>query len=312
MDLKEFENYKGITPVPADFDEYWEKALGEMRETERNVEIKEAEIQFNNAKCYDVYFTGVNGARVYSKLITPAKIEGKIPVILVFHGYTGGSGNWFNYLGFVLNGAAVFAMDCRGQGGKSRDVGGTIGYTCNGHIIRGVDEKDPHKLLFRDIFLDTAELADIAYNMDFTDKDKFYTMGVSQGGGLSLVCAALDTRVKRTVSTYPFLSDYKCAYESKGTAFGEIETYFDRFDGLHEHEDEFFTKLGYIDIKNLAPRIKADVTMFTALKDTDVPVKTQYAAYNALKCNKKHYIVPDRGHEDLKQQDLIAKILFDL
>jgi len=35
--------------------------------------------------------------------------------------------------------------------------------------------------------------------------------GGSQGGGLALGCAALEPRVKRVVSFYPFLCDYKRA-----------------------------------------------------------------------------------------------------
>ena len=35
----------------------------------------------------------------------------------------------------------VAAMDCRGQGGLSEDVGGVKGTTVNGHIIRGWMER---------------------------------------------------------------------------------------------------------------------------------------------------------------------------
>ena len=34
-----------------------------------------------------------------------------------------------------------------------------VGNTLRGHIIRGLDEASPEKLLFRQIFLDTADLA---------------------------------------------------------------------------------------------------------------------------------------------------------
>ena len=171
MPVKELEKYTGLNPKPADFDEYWEKALEEMHSVAPDVSLTEAKFQVKGAKCYDMYFTGVNGARVYAKHIRPENIEGKIPAVLIFHGYSGASGDWYDKLPYVLAGCAVFALDVRGQAGKSEDVGGVVGNTLNGHIIRGLENDDPHKLLFRDIFLDTAELANIAMD-EIRDKNQ--------------------------------------------------------------------------------------------------------------------------------------------
>lgn len=98
----------------------------------------------------------------------------KIPAILMFHGYSDSSGDWFDKLSFVQVGYAVFAMDCRGQGGKSEDVGGMKGTTLNGHFIRGLEDENPDKLLFRNIYFDAAELAQIAMDMDIVDETKVY------------------------------------------------------------------------------------------------------------------------------------------
>ena len=64
-------------------------------------------------------------------------------------------------------GYCVAALDCRGQGGKSEDVGGIKGTTLKGHIIRGLQE-GPEKLLFRSIYLDTAQLADITHEANIS------------------------------------------------------------------------------------------------------------------------------------------------
>lgn len=99
-------------------------------------------------------------------------------------------------------------MDCRGQGGLSEDVGNVKGTTYNGHIIRGLDS-DSDDLLFRHIFLDAAQLAGIAMERTEIDANRIGAMGGSQGGGLALACAALEPRIRRVASLYPFLSDYK-------------------------------------------------------------------------------------------------------
>ena len=305
MPVKELEKYTGTNPKPEDFDAYWSKALDEMKSTNPEVTLTKSKFQALNAECYDMYFTGVNGARVYAKHLRPANISRKIPAVLLFHGYSGSSGNWMDKLAYVQAGCAVFALDVRGQGGKSEDVGGVHGNTLHGHIIRGLDNDDPQKLLFRDIFLDTAELANIAMGMDFIDETKVYAYGGSQGGALTLACAALEPRVAKAVMNYPFLCDYKRVWDLDldVNAYAELREYLRHFDPRHERENEIFTKLGYIDLQYLASRIKADVIMNTGLMDTICPPSTQYAAYKKMTCRKKHILYPDFGHENLPGAD---------
>lgn len=301
MPLEELKKYQGISPKPDDFDEYWDRAITEMKSVDPEVKFEKSNFISPGAECYDMYFTGVKGARIYAKHIRPEKITEKIPAILLFHGYSGNSGDWTHWLKYILAGFAVFVMDVRGQGGKSEDVGGVKGNTFGGHIIRGLDEENPDKLLFRDIFLDTAELANIAMNMDFIDENKIYAQGGSQGGALTIACAALEPRVAKIAPVYPFLSDYKRVFEMDMAerAYRELKDYFRNFDPLHRREDEIFTKLGYIDLQHLADRIKAKTLFTTALMDVVCPASTQFAIYNKLTCEKTHIIYPDFGHEGI-------------
>ena len=96
-------------------------------------------------------------------------------------------------------------------------------------------------------------------------------------------------------------------------AYAELRTYLRHFDPLHERVDEMFTKLGYIDIQNLTPRIKADVLMAITLMDTICPPSTQYAAYNKITSKKEAVIFYDFGHESLpKFLDIAFKALMEL
>lgn len=232
----------------------------------------------------------MNGARIYAKHLRPKNIAGKIPAVLMFHGYSGSSGDWYDKIGYAASGVAVFAMDVRGQGGKSEDVGGVYGNTLHGHVIRGLSEEDPQKLLYRDIYLDTAELAGIVMDMDFVDETKVYAMGGSQGGALSLACASLEPRIAKAAPAEPFLCDFKRVWDMDldVNVYKELRDYFRMFDPRHECEEEIFTKLGYIDIQYLVPRIKGEVLMLTGLLDTICPPSTQFAAYNKMTCKKRH------------------------
>ena len=93
-------------------------------------------------------------------------------------------------------------------------------------------------------------------------------------------------------------------------AYAELRTHFRNFDLNHEREDEIFTKLGYIDLHHLAPRIKTEVKMLTGLMDDVCPPSTQFAIYNNLTCKKDMVLYPDFGHEGLPKSELITMEFF--
>jgi cephalosporin-C deacetylase len=300
MPLEELKTYKGINPRPADFDAYWDRALAEMRAVDPKVELVPHALNAPYAECFDMYFTGVRGARIHAKYLRPRGAKGKHPAVIKLHGYTGDCGDWTEKLKWVALGFTVAGLDCRGQGGLSEDVGGVKGTTWKGHIIRGLDD-DPDKMLFRHIFLDSAQLARIVMGMPDVDPDRVGAWGGSQGGGLTLACVALEPRIRRAFPQFPFLSDYRRVWEMDlcKRAYEELAWYFRSYDPLHEREEEIFTKLGYIDIQHLAPRIKADVRMAVGLMDEVCPPSTQFAAYNKMRCQKSLVIYPDFAHETL-------------
>jgi len=298
--LHELREYRGTNPKPTDFDEYWERALRELRATDPEPQlVPTRDIHPKNSEAFDLWFTGVGGARLYAKYVRPIA-GGPHPAVLQFHGYTGNSGDWSDKLALAGQGIAVAALDCRGQGGRSRDNGVVSGNTHNGHIIRGLDDA-PDKLLFRSIFLDTAQLARAVMGLPEIDGARVGTIGGSQGGALSIACAALEPRIKRCVSVYPFLSDYRRLWDMDlaKDAYAELKTFFRHFDPLHKREGEIFSRLGYIDIHHLAPRIEAEVLMAITLLDNICPPSTQFAVFNNIRSPKTAEIYPDFGHEGL-------------
>ena len=300
MPLDRLREYTGRNPRPADFDAYWETALAEMRGVAPKIELVPHALNAPFAECFDLYFTGVGGSRVHAKYLRPKNATGTHPAVLMFHGYSGNSGDWADKLNYVGQGFVVAALDCRGQGGLSENIEGVRGSTLRGHIIRGLDDA-PEKLYYRQVYLDTAQLANIVMSMPEVDAGRVGATGGSQGGGLTLACAALEPRIKRAAPVYPFLCDYRRVWEMDlaVSAYEELRTFFRQFDPLHEREDAIFDRLGYIDNQHLAPRIQADVLMPVGLMDTVCPPSTQFAAYNKITAKKDLLLYPDYGHEGL-------------
>ncbi len=302
LPLDELAVYPGRNPKPADFDAYWQTALREMHAVEPKIELRPAAFRAPHVDCFDLYYTGVGGARIHAKFLRPKNPPLKaLPAVCMFHGYSGNSGDWLDKLAWAGAGYIVAAMDCRGQGGLSEDITPVRGTTHRGHIVRGLEDPDPQRLVFRSIFLDAAQLAGILLNMPEVDPRRVFATGASQGGGLTLACAALEPRIARAAPEYPFLCDYQRVWEMDQAreAYKELSDFFRRHDPRHQRHSDIFTRLGYIDCQHLAPRIRASVLMGIGLMDSICPPSTQFAAYNKITSAKKSVIYPDFSHEIL-------------
>ena len=298
MPLDQLQSYCGTNPCPDDLDAFWDSGLLEMRGVDAALRFVEADFKAPTAKFYHLHFTGVGGARIHAKFAVPKPTNGPVPAVLRFHGYSGHSGDWTELLPYVAMGWAVAALDCRGQGGLSEDIGGVSGTTWQGHIIRGLIE-DPKQLFFRSVFLDAAQLAGIIIEHPEIDDQHVWTTGHSQGGGLSLACAALEPRISKVAAQCPFLADYKRVWELDllKDAYAELAYFFRRFDPTHASAEEFWTRLGYIDVQHLAHRINAEALLVVGLMDTVCPPSTQFAIYNKILTEKSLITYPDFGHE---------------
>jgi len=313
--IAELHNYYGMSPCPADFEEYWDSSLRELDNHDPQVElVRDHTLGSRETECYDLWFTGIGGARVYARYVRPARVEKPAPAIVRFHGYSGSGGDWTTLLPYAAEGFCIAALDCRGQGGRSEDNLQIKGPTLRGHIIRGLDDPDPKKLLFRYIFLDTVLLTRIVMGFEEVDAERVGAMGGSQGGALTVACAALEPRIKAAAPVFPFLSDYYRVWsmDLAKHAYEELAIFFRHFDPLHQREDEIFERLGYIDIQNLAKRIHGKVLFTVGLMDPVCPPSTQFAAYNKITSEKSLIIYPDFGHESLPgNSDAIFRFLMN-
>jgi len=305
LPIHELKQYLGSSPLPVDFDNYWDRALADLHLSGADFTLERAEFTAPGIRCEYLYFTGAGNARVCCKFLCPENVHGKIPGIAMFHGYSGSSGSWMSMLPYAYGGFAVLALDVRGQMGRSEDTHCVSGNTLRGHIIRGLSSNDPEKLFFRNVFLDAAKTAQILMSMDWIDETRIGATGGSQGGALTIACAALEPRVKMNAPLFPFLSDYQRTWEMDlyKSAYEELSYYIREMDPRHQNIGRMFELLGYIDVSNLAPRIKGETYMFLTLQDDICPPSTQFAVYNRIKGPKSCEIYPNHGHETLPHSD---------
>ena len=85
--LDELKVYRGTSAVPSDFDNYWADALRELEATDPEPELVPSHaIRPPQAECFDLWFRGVGGARIYAKSVRPKNRPAPGPAVLQFHG----------------------------------------------------------------------------------------------------------------------------------------------------------------------------------------------------------------------------------
>lgn len=306
--LAELEACRGENSIPADFDEFWASRMAEADAVPLDYEILPSDQVPELGSCayFDLYFTGMGGARVYAKYAMP-KVPGSgpVPLVLQFHGYPGCTRSWAEQSSWPGIGCAVLSMDNPGQGGRSEDIGGFKGTTVSGHVIAGVDG-GPENLYYVRLYQDQRILCRIARELAGIDLGRVYVNGGSQGGGMGIACCALNPDlVARASILYPFLSDFREVWElgADQIAYDGIRYYSRWFDADGERADEWFGTLGYVDALSFAHLVRCPVLFGTGLADVVCPPETQFAVYNALTCPKKHLLYPDFGHEEIQAFD---------
>ena len=305
-ELLSYGDYLGATPKPEDFEAFWEARMGEADRVPLEYAVTQAREVPSFASCelMDLWFTGMEGARIYAKYLRP-RTEEKVPLVLQFHGYPGASRSWAEQASFVGMGMALIAMDCPGQGGFGFDIGGFHGTTVAGHLVAGLDGP-PEKMYYVRLHQNIHILCRIVMELAGIDQSRIFVNGASQGGGLGLACAALNRDIiNRAAILYPFLSDFKLVWDlgADEIAYEGIR-YYDRWFDPDEHQqDRWFRQLGYIDSKNFAGLIRCPVLFGTGLADNVCPPKTQCAVYNNLNCPKKRYLFPGFAHEEIQEFD---------
>lgn len=254
--------------------------------------------------CKDLWFHGMGDALLHARVLLPSG-AGPHPLILQFHGYPGATRSWLELASLVGMGFAVVALDCPGQGGLSQDVGGFVGTTVAGHLVAGLGGP-VEGLYYVRLYQDVRILCNIVRTCGLFDLTHVLVNGASQGGGMGIVCCALNADlVSGAAILYPFLSDFSAVMELGADLIAyEGLRYQSRWlDPTGECEDEWLGKLAYVDTKNFAHLVRCEVLFGTGLADVVCPPQTQCAVYNELACPKHRRLYAGRGHEEIEAFD---------
>ena len=269
-----------------DFENYWMRARRELDAVEPQFKlIRQDELCTDTREVYLLEMRSLGNILVRGWYSKPVK-EGVYPAVLHVQGYSSNMIPQWMYQGDDM---VALALNIRGHGNSQDHV--NPGFP--GYLQHHVDDKELY--IYRGAYMDCIRAVDFLYSRNEVDTERVAVEGGSQGGALSFATAALDPeRIDLCVPQVPFLSDFRDYFKVAGWPAGEFVQYFKEHPEFSE--DEIYKNLSYIDIKNLAPWIKAPVLMSIGLKDETCPPHINFAAYNQLTVPKEYIVYPEAGH----------------
>ena len=267
-------------PQP-DFWDFWTQTLAEMDAIPLEPTFTEIPAYSNDVRtCYEVRYPSWGGA-ISGGILSVPVAEGKYPVYLQYMGY---GAEPFYFDPSASPDRIDYLVSIRDQG-IFRD-------TLFRWIDRGLAAKET--FYYRGAFADAKRAVDFVTTLDKADTDHIVSMGESQGGALTFVAAAFDSRIKAIAPAVPFLGDYP---DYAKIVWWPVHEVFDQADADRLDRDALMTMLTYFDVKNFAPRIHCPVYMAFGLQDPTCPPHTNFAIYNNLGTrDKRYFCVPTCGH----------------
>jgi cephalosporin-C deacetylase len=294
MPFEKLKKYKPPQTKKGDFSKFWEETKEISKSQPLNEEIKKINYIVEDIEANKVFYDGFGGARICGYYLLPRK-EKLHPVILWFHGYGGDKQEINSYLKWIFMGYAVMAIDIRGQNGESIDNKVYPAPSAIGYMTKGIFSKEDY--YYRGVYMDCVRAIDFLSTREEIDLTRLCVTGGSQGGGLALATAALDSRTKLVIAEIPYLCHFERAVEwaeeVKNMTYLEFAVIIKRYPA---REEELFGTLSYFDNLNLADLIKARTVISVALKDLVCPPSTIFAIYNHIKAVKHIEILPYYDH----------------
>lgn len=273
------------TDVPADMDIYWNRARKELAAVDPQFKlIKNDSLSTATKNVYVVEMRSLGNVLIRGWYVVPVKTT-KSPAILHVQGYSSVMGPDMQ----TDDNFVTLSLNVRGHGNSQDNV--NPGFP--GYMQYFITDKEQY--IYRGAYMDCLRAMDFLFSRPEVDTTRVAVEGGSQGGALTFATAALDNkRVAICIPQIPFLSDFREYFivaKWPGNEFVDLVNENPKISW-----DIIYNTLSYIDIKNLAPRIKAPLLMSVGLVDDVCPPRINFAAYNKVSSPKEYHVYPQTGH----------------
>jgi len=293
---------KPTTDEPKDFDKFWNNGKAELAKLALDAKFEPLpNLSTPTADVFHVSFQNVGigsskVSRIYGILAVPktANPQQKFPALLRVPGagvrpYTGQIA--LAERGIITLEIGIHGLPVNLPLAVYEDL--RIG-SLNRYTTYNLDDKNTY--YYRRVFLGCLRANDFLTSLPQYDGKNLAVYGGSQGGALSIMTAALDSRVKVLAAFYPALSDMT------GYLYGRAGGWFHGFKAAENRTKEKIETSKYYDTVNFAKRLKVPGIYAWGYNDETVPPTSSYAAYNVITAPKTLLLGLEMGHANSTEQ----------
>lgn len=287
------EEIKPAVPEPADFDAFWKSQREALDKVPVKAELKEASVPKDKGDfvCYDVQVDCAGPKPVSGYLTLPkGALPKSLAAVVSYHGAgvrSAGKSFRNNALSFDVNAHGI----PNGQPGefyKALSDGELKNY-------RVQNATDRETVYFKDMYLRVMRALEYIKTRPEWDGKTLIVSGGSQGGGQSLVAAALDHDVTLCSAGVAALGDHNARSAGRTPGWPKFVDA-----GMYNaaQKPEVAKVVAYYDNVNFAKRIQCETIMSVGFVDTTCPPTSVYAAYNNIPAGVKKAMdaTPGAGH----------------
>ncbi|MBW7998267.1 MAG: acetylxylan esterase [Candidatus Glassbacteria bacterium] len=278
--------------LPDDFDRFWGQGKAELLRIPLDARIEAVPGDEHESTLYRISLANLEGSRIYCWYRVP-KGQGPFPAVLAIPGAgVRREGTRENY---AEAGFAVLTIAIHGVGQDHElEYYDQLGRgLLAGYQRFGMD--DPYRYYYRRVILGLIRCLDFLSSREEVDQERIAVQGSSQGGGLSLLVASLDKRVKALASNVPALCDHAGSLHGRPAGWPQLLNHA----GATEREQVMRT-MGYYDAATAASRIEVPALLAAGFIDGVCAPTTVLAAFNNLKGPRWIEMVPGMGHASPK------------
>ena len=267
------------TQCPADFDQFWGKALADARQHALDPHMKLLpERCTETVNVYEVSFVNTRpDSRIYGILCVPVK-PGKYPALLRVPG--AGARPYGGDIYTASQGAITLEIGIHGITVTMprefyQDLGGAA---LDGYWESNLDQ--PDKNFYKRVVTGAVRSVDYIASLPQWNGTDVGVTGSSQGGFLSLAVAALDKRITFLAPVHDAMCDYEIALQKKACGWPHY------FYNVEKPDMKKVEGARYYDGVNFAKRVTCPGWYSFGYNDEVVPPNSAYSVYNVVTAPK--------------------------
>jgi len=301
------EKIRAVAQEPGDFDAFWKSQIEQLaKHPLEPVLTPMPEASTDKVNVYHVSFR-VGGAnwmrtmpRIYGILCEPVA-PGKYPAVLRVPG--AGGRPYSGDKGLAERGAIVLEIGIHGiPVNMPQNVYDVLGVgALNGYWTFNSDNRETY--YYNRVYLGCVRANDFLTSRPNWDGKNLAVTGASQGGQLTIVTAALDSRVTALAAIHPAGGDFEATLP--GRAAGWPQPFRDWNTGLRSEAatEKRIETLRYYDVVNFAKRLKVPGYYTWGYNDETTPPTSVYAAVNVITAPKTIGLTLEMGHSYNHEQN---------